>query len=84
MIVIILAAGYATRLEPLTLKTPKSLLPVANKLIIDRILEKALKAKGISSIYIITNSKFFKKFSDWLKESGQKNKISLICDSQRQ
>ena len=80
MTLIILAAGYAVRLQPLTLDTSKSLLPIGNKKIIDRILEKVLKAKGISSIYIITNSKFFKPFGDWLKAFKHKEKISLVCD----
>ena len=80
MTLIILAAGYAVRLQPLTLDTSKSLLPIGNKKIIDRILEKVLKAKGICAVYIITNSKFFKPFSDWLKSSRHKEKISLVCD----
>ena len=80
MTVIVLAAGYAVRLQPLTLNTSKSLLPIGNKKIIDRILEKVLKVKGISSLYIITNSKFFKNFSEWLKTSKHKEKISIICD----
>lgn len=80
MTVIILAAGYAVRLQPLTLNTSKSLLPIGNKKIIDRILEKVLKVSGISSVYVITNSKFFKPFGDWLKDAGYKQKISVICD----
>ena len=80
MTVIVLAAGYAVRLQPLTLNTSKSLLPIGNKKIIDRILEKVLKVKGISSLYIITNSKFFKNFSEWLKAFKHKEKISIICD----
>ncbi|MDD5136947.1 MAG: nucleotidyltransferase family protein [Candidatus Omnitrophica bacterium] len=80
MTLIILAAGYAVRLQPLTLNTSKSLLSVGNKKIIDRILEKVFRIKDISAIYIITNSKFFKNFSDWLKASKHENKISLICD----
>lgn len=80
MTVIILAAGYAVRLQPLTLNTSKSLLPIGNKKIIDRILEKVLKVGAVSSVYIITNSKFFKPFGDWLKGAGYKQKISLICD----
>ncbi len=80
MTLIILAAGYAVRLQPLTLDTSKSLLPIGGKSMIARILEHVLKVKGISSIYIITNSKFFKNFSDWLKASKHEKKISLICD----
>jgi len=81
MNVIILAAGYATRLEPLTLKTSKSLLPVGNRLIIDRILEKISAVSGIASIiYIITNAKFFENFKDWLKSSKYQKSVSLIND----
>ncbi len=80
MTLIILAAGYAVRLQPLTSNTSKSLLPIGGRKMIDRILEKVLKVKDISSIYIITNSKFFKNFSDWLKTYKHEKKISLICD----
>ncbi|MFA6320387.1 MAG: nucleotidyltransferase family protein [Candidatus Omnitrophota bacterium] len=80
MTLVILAAGYAVRLQPLTTNTSKSLLPIGNKKIIDRILEKVLGAKGIGSIYVITNSKFFKNFGDWLNGSKYGKKISLICD----
>ena len=80
MTLIILAAGYAVRLQPLTLDTSKSLLPIGNRKIIERILEKVSKVKEISSVYIITNSKFFKNFSEWLKGYKHAKKISLICD----
>ncbi|MDD3905289.1 MAG: nucleotidyltransferase family protein [Candidatus Omnitrophica bacterium] len=80
MTLIILAAGYSIRLHPLTLNTSKSLLQIGNKKMIDRILEKVLKIREVSSVYLITNSKFFKNFGDWLKESRHKNKIALICD----
>ncbi|MDO8524914.1 MAG: nucleotidyltransferase family protein [Candidatus Omnitrophota bacterium] len=80
MTLIILAAGYAVRLQPLTLDTSKSLLSIGKNKIIDRILEKASKVKGISSVYIITNSRFFKNFSEWLKSYKHGNKISLVCD----
>lgn len=80
MTLIILAAGYAVRLEPLTSNTSKSLLPIGGKKMIERILEKVLKVKEISSVYIITNSKFFKNFSDWLNTYKHAKKISLICD----
>ncbi|MDD5428825.1 MAG: nucleotidyltransferase family protein [Candidatus Omnitrophica bacterium] len=80
MTLVILAAGYAVRLQPLTTNTSKSLLTIGNKKIIDRILEKTLDVKGIGSVYIITNSKFFKNFSDWLHGSKHEKKISLICD----
>ncbi|MBW1798285.1 MAG: NTP transferase domain-containing protein, partial [Deltaproteobacteria bacterium] len=47
----ILAAGLGTRLRPLTLNTPKALMPVGNVRIIDRIIEY-LKQYGISELVI--------------------------------
>lgn len=81
MKLIILAAGYATRLEPLTLTTPKSLLEVGKRTIIDRILDKVVSLEpGVDSIYIVTNAKFYKSFNDWLAASRLKAKISLLND----
>ena len=81
MRVIILAAGYATRLRPLTTNTSKSLLEVGKKKIIDRILEKIGPIKkAVDSMYIITNEKFFKNFNDWLKATRYGDKVFLIND----
>lgn len=81
MTVIILAAGYATRLEPLTLTTPKSLLEVGKRKIIDRILDKVASLKpGEPSICIVTNAKFYKSFSDWLGAAKLKERLSLLND----
>ncbi len=81
MTLIILAAGYAVRLQPLTIVTSKSLLTIGKKKILDRILEKTLAVKDISSVYIITNAKFFEVFLEWLKASEIKGaKISILND----
>jgi len=80
MKILILAAGYAIRLHPLTLDMPKSLLPVGGRTILDRILDKLASLDGVDSIYIITNEKFFQKFKDWVKGSNHAGKISIIND----
>lgn len=77
---LILAAGYAVRLWPLTANNPKPLLEIGKRKIIDRILDKVAAVKGVESIYIITNDKFFKNFGDWLKGSGCRRKVSLVND----
>lgn len=77
---LILAAGYAVRLQPLTLDTPKPLLTIGGKKIIDRILGKVLKVKGIDTVYVVANHRFFQNFEEWLKNYVYKNKISLIDD----
>jgi glucose-1-phosphate thymidylyltransferase len=65
MKVIILAAGYATRLYPLTLTRPKPLLPVAGKPMIDYVLDNLAPIGGLECIYIVTNDKFADQFQLW-------------------
>jgi len=62
---IILAAGYATRMYPLTENTPKPLLPIGKKLMIDYIIERL--PKDLKGIHIVTNAKFFPQFQQWAK-----------------
>jgi len=65
MKVIILAAGYATRLYPLTLTRAKPLLPVAGKPMIDYVLDNLVPVGGIDHVYIVTNAKFAEQFQAW-------------------
>lgn len=77
---LILAAGYATRLWPLTLNRPKPLLPIQDKPILEYIIAKLKRIKTIDEIFIITNSKFVKNFEEWEKSFKSKHKISVVDD----
>jgi glucose-1-phosphate thymidylyltransferase len=68
MHVIILAAGYSTRLRPLTEHTAKPLLPIGSKTILDSILEKVLRMDSLDTILIVVNAKFYSQFEDWHKQ----------------
>lgn len=68
---IILAAGYATRLYPLTKDSPKPLLEVGGKPILNHIVENALNVPQLNGIIIVTNDKFFSHFEDWKKHYNQ-------------
>jgi glucose-1-phosphate thymidylyltransferase len=68
MKVIILAAGYATRLYPLTLTQPKPLLSVAGKPMIDYVLDNLAPIGGLDRIYVVTNAKFAGHFQQWAED----------------
>ena len=77
---IILAAGYATRLYPLTENTPKPLLNIAGKPIIEHIIKKLEEVNGIDKIYIVTNDKFEQHFRKWVSNFDANNPIEIIND----
>lgn len=76
MKVLILAAGYATRLYPLTLTQPKPLLPVAGQPMIDYVLDNLAPVGGIDRVYVVTNAKFAGHFEKWA-ESYRATKSKL-------
>ncbi len=65
---LILAAGYATRLYPLTLNQPKPLLPVAGKPMLDHVIDNLSSVPGLKDIFIVTNQKFAGHFEAWAKD----------------
>src|SRR5256885_12063150 len=62
---LILAAGYATRLYPLTLKRAKPLLEVAGKPIIEWLFDNLTSVPQLRTVYVVTNDKFAADFQDW-------------------
>ncbi len=61
---LVLAAGYATRLYPLTLDRPKALLEVGGKPMLDHVLER-LEEMGVDETIVVTNAKFTPHFEEW-------------------
>jgi glucose-1-phosphate thymidylyltransferase len=61
---VILAAGYATRLYPLTLERPKHLLEVGGRPILEWLLDR-LPLEQFDAIYVVTNAKFAPRFREW-------------------
>jgi glucose-1-phosphate thymidylyltransferase len=62
---LILAAGYATRLYPLTVNKAKPLLPVGGKPIVEWVVDNLGSVPDLSTIYIVTNAKFAADFQTW-------------------
>jgi glucose-1-phosphate thymidylyltransferase len=83
MKVIILAAGYATRLYPLTLTQPKPLLPVAGQPMVEYVLDNLAPIGGIDRIYVVTNAKFASHFEQWsqaYRASKSKLNFTVVND----
>ena len=80
MKVLLLAAGYATRLYPLTLNKPKPLLPVAGRPVLEFILDIIEPLKDVDEIFIVTNEKFHTSFEDWKVGYKSAKKITVIND----
>ena len=80
MICIILAAGYATRMYPLTKTFPKPLLKVKGITILDRLIADIDPVSAITGIHIVTNHKFYAHFHAWLAKQSYQTPITIIDD----
>ena len=80
MKVLLLAAGYATRLYPLTLDTPKPLLAVAGKTVLGYIFDLIEPLKQVDEVLIVTNEKFYQIFENWKQGFKSSKKITIVDD----
>jgi len=77
---IILAAGFGTRLYPLTKDRPKALLPLGNKTLLDYLVQPLEKLPMVKEITIVTNARFYLDFYKWRKSSGYVKPIYIEDD----
>ncbi|MCK5624294.1 nucleotidyltransferase family protein [Candidatus Pacearchaeota archaeon] len=77
---VILCAGYATRLYPLTLNKPKALLPIKGKPLLEYIVDKLEEINDIDEIYVVSNDKFYNNFVEWKNSRKFKKKIDILND----
>lgn len=75
---IILAAGYATRLYPLTENFPKPLLSVGKKTILDWLIDDLADTRMVDEYIVVSNHKFYQHFLKWSK--GREEKIIILDD----
>lgn len=62
---LILAAGYATRLYPLTLNTPKALLPMGSRTLLDILMDSLTGIPQLEQVHLVTNHRFAGQFEQW-------------------
>jgi glucose-1-phosphate thymidylyltransferase len=74
---LLLGAGYATRLYPLTRERPKPLLPIGGVPILQRIVEKVFQVPDVDRVYVVTNHRFVGHYYNWLRDYEQQRKKKL-------
>ena len=83
---LILAAGYATRLYPLTLNKAKPLLEVGGKPIIEWLFDNLISVSTLKTVCIVTNDTFAGDFQKWATAYQAKHsemKIKIINDGSK-
>lgn len=73
MNILILAAGYATRLYPLTQTKAKPLLDVAGRPMMEWVIDNLAPIAGISKVFVVTNNKFAADFEAWAAGYNEKH-----------
>ena len=77
---VILAAGYATRMYPLTKTRPKSLLPVGKRVVLDWMMASLHGLPELTEIALVTNAKFAAQFDAWIRLRAFRVPVRLIND----
>lgn len=78
---LLLCAGYATRLFPLTENFPKALLKVGDRPLLDYILDEVNSIDEIDEVYLVTNKKYTPHFEEWAKNKDNIKPITVFNDN---
>ena len=76
----VLAAGYATRMYPLTRDVPKALLEVGGVPLMTRIARRLTELDGLTEIVVVTNARFFERFQHWADEQQLDVPLTVLND----
>lgn len=80
MKVLVLAAGYGTRLKEIAENTPKPLLPIGDRPLINHILDRIKDLPGLNEVLVVTNNKFTEDFRKWAGETDIGCPITVVND----
>jgi glucose-1-phosphate thymidylyltransferase len=77
---IVLAAGYATRLSPLTDETPKMLLPLAGRPMLDYLLDRVDAIAELDEVHLVSNARFAEQFRTWAAGRSGRLPVRVLDD----
>lgn len=77
---IVLVAGYAVRLYPLTENKPKGLLKLGDKTLLDYLFEKLERVEAVDEAILISNNKFYNQFCEWSQNYNGRIKTKVLND----
>ena len=77
---IVIAAGYATRLYPLTLDFPKGLLVVGGRAIVDYLMDQIETVPDVDGVYLVTNNRFAGHYGRWAAGRNGRLDVDVIDD----
>lgn len=77
---IILAAGFGTRLYPITRDLPKALLRIGEKTILDHLMAKMDTLAAVDEVILVTNNRFHQRFILWQKTARYSKFIRIISN----
>lgn len=80
MKVILLCAGFGTRLYPLTERQAKALLPVAGEPLLNHLIKKLVPMKDLTEIILVSNGRFFGDFIQWKEAQAAPCPMTVIND----
>jgi glucose-1-phosphate thymidylyltransferase len=77
---VVVAAGYATRLYPLTRTIAKPLLPLAERPMVDYLVDRLEEVTELDAVHVVTNAKFAADFGRWAEASSRHVEIAIHDD----
>jgi glucose-1-phosphate thymidylyltransferase len=77
---VVLAAGYATRLRPLTDSVAKPLLPLAGRPMLDYLADKVDEVAEVEALHVVTNSRFAADFEAWARSRAGRLPVLIHDD----